>query len=282
LVILSWGLPNDGERMSFDFTDKSVLVTGAAHGFGRAIALAFVARGARVWACDVNGDGLAETMRLANRESGGMITRGHLETRTVDVTDREAVAALVAEAEEGATRALEGTGAIDILVNNAGGVLGQVGRPLEQVTAEEWRTIFAVNVDAAFALAQLAAPGMKRSRSGRIVNISSGAGLGVSLTGIQAYAAAKAAQIGLTRQLAHELGAWGITVNNVAPGFVRSNPTTERQWQSYGDKGQRELVERIALKRLGTPEDIANAVLFFASPYAGWVTGQVLSVDGGK
>jgi 3-oxoacyl-[acyl-carrier protein] reductase len=282
MAILSWGLPNDGGSMSFDFTDKTVIVTGAAHGFGRAIALAFVARGARVWACDVNGDGLAETIRLASSESGGMTTRGHLETRTVDVTDREAVAALVAEAEDGAARALEGTGAIDILVNNAGGVLGQVGRPLEQVTAEEWRAIFAVNVDAAFALAQAAAPGMKRARSGRIVNISSGAGLGVSLTGIQAYAAAKAAQIGLTRQLAHELGAWGITVNNVAPGFVRSNPTTERQWQSYGEKGQRELVERIALKRLGTPEDIANAVLFFASPYAGWVTGQVLSVDGGK
>ena len=91
-----------------------------------------------------------------------------------------------------------------------------------------------------------------------------------------------AAQIGLTRQLAHELGAWGITVNNVAPGFVRSNPTTERQWDSYGEEGQRKLVEGIALKRLGSPDDIAHAVLFFASGYAGWVTGQVLSVDGGR
>ena len=97
-----------------------------------------------------------------------------------------------------------------------------------------------------------------------------------------AYAAAKAAQIGLTRQLAHELGPWGITANNVAPGFVRSNPTTERQWQSYGEEGQRGLVESIALKRLGSPSDIANAVLFFASDLAGWITGQVLSVDGGK
>lgn len=104
----------------------------------------------------------------------------------------------------------------------------------------------------------------------------------MSLTGIQAYASAKAAQIGLTRQLAHELGPWGITVNNIAPGFVRSNPTTERQWQSYGEDGQRQLVERIALRRLGSPDDIAHGVLFFASDYAGWVTGQVLSVDGGK
>ena len=71
-------------------------------------------------------------------------------------------------------------------------------------------------------------------------------------------------------------------MNNIAPGFVRSNPTTERQWASYGEEGQRALVDRIALKRLGTPDDIAHGVLFFASEYAGWITGQVLSVDGGK
>jgi 3-oxoacyl-[acyl-carrier protein] reductase len=169
-----------------------------------------------------------------------------------------------------------------VLVNNAGGVLGQVGRPLETIAPAEWNTIFAVNVTGAFYCSQAVAPAMKRARQGRIVNISSRAGLEISLTGIQAYAAAKAAQIGLTRQLAHELGPWGITVNNVSPGFVRSNPTTERQWQSYGEEGQRRLVESIALKRLGAPEDIAHAVLFFASDYAGWITGQVLSVDGGK
>jgi 3-oxoacyl-[acyl-carrier protein] reductase len=167
-------------------------------------------------------------------------------------------------------------------VNNAGGVLGQVGRPLEQITPEEWRAIFDVNVTGAFYFSQAVAPGMKAARSGRIVNISSGAGLGISLTGIQAYAAAKAAQIGLTRQLAHELGPWGITVNNIAPGFVRSNPTTERQWESYGAEGQRALLDRIALKRLGTPDDIAHGVLFFASEYANWITGQVISIDGGK
>jgi 3-oxoacyl-[acyl-carrier protein] reductase len=78
------------------------------------------------------------------------------------------------------------------------------------------------------------------------------------------------------------LGPWGITVNNIAPGFVRSNPTTERQWEAYGTEGQQALVEQIALKRLGAPEDIANGVLFFASTYAGWISGQVLSIDGGK
>ena len=258
------------------FDGQAVIVTGAGHGFGRAIALAFAERGARVWACDINAAALAETAALggAGVMTPGVETPG-IETRIVDVTDPGAVVAFVREAEAAA-------GHVDVLVNNAGGVGGQVGRPLEEVSAEDWRALFAINVDAAFTFAQAVAPGMKRAGAGRIINISSGAGLGVSLTGIQAYASAKAAQIGLTRQLAHELGAWGITVNNVAPGFVRSNPTTERQWQSYGEAGQRALVERIALKRLGTPEDIAHAVLFFASSYAGWVTGQVLSVDGGK
>jgi 3-oxoacyl-[acyl-carrier protein] reductase len=253
------------------FDDATVIVTGAGHGFGRAIALAFAERGARVWACDVLDDELAETARLAGASDGSCTAR------RVDVTDRDAVLAFVAEAE-GASA----SGAADVLVNNAGGVLGQVGVPMEEVTPQAWRALFEVNVDAAFACSQAVVPGMKRAGAGRIVNISSGAGLGVSLTGIQAYASAKAAQIGLTRQLAHELGPFGITVNNVAPGFVRSNPTTERQWQSYGEAGQRALIERIALRRLGTPDDIAAAVVFFASPYAGWVTGQVLSVDGGR
>jgi 3-oxoacyl-[acyl-carrier protein] reductase len=137
-------------------------------------------------------------------------------------------------------------------------------------------------VTGAFNCIQAAAPAMKAHRYGRIVNISSGAGLSTSLTGIQAYASAKAAQIGLTRQLAQELGPWGITVNNVAPGFVRSNPTTEKQWASYGAEGQKRLVESLYLKRLGSAEDIANAVLFFVSDLSSWVTGQILSVNGGR
>ena len=255
--------------MNIEFSGKTVIVTGAAHGFGRAIALAFAQRGAHVWGCDLLLNELHETAQLAASAPGSIQVRG------VDVTDGAAVQAFVAEATHAAGR-------VDVLVNNAGGVLGQVGRPLEEVSAADWDGIFAVNVTAAFTFAQAVAPGMKAARRGRIVNISSGAGLGVSLTGIQAYASAKAAQIGLTRQLAHELGPWNITVNNIAPGFVRSNPTTEKQWQAYGEDGQRALVERIALPRLGSPEDIAHAVLFFASDYAGWVTGQVLSVDGGK
>jgi 3-oxoacyl-[acyl-carrier protein] reductase len=237
---------------------KTVVVTGAAHGFGRAISVAFAERGANVWACDVIEDELRETGKVCT-------------TRVVDVRDRRAVDAFVAEA-----------GRVDILVNNAGGVLNQVGRPLEEVTPEQWQSIFDVNVTGAFYCAQAVAPGMKAARTGRIINISSGAGLGISLTGIQAYASAKAAQIGLTRQLAHELGPWGITVNCIAPGFVRSNAATERQWESYGAAGQRALIDGIALKRLGTSEDIAHGVLFFASEQANWITGQVLAIDGGK
>jgi 3-oxoacyl-[acyl-carrier protein] reductase len=251
--------------MNIEFTGKTAVVTGAGHGFGRAITLALASRGAKVWACDI----LAEEVAATQREC---LEQGwQCEARSVDVTQPDQVQALVKE-----------VGRVSILVNNAGGVLGQVGRPLEEVTPEQWNAIFAVNTSGAFYFAQAVAPGMKEARYGRIINISSGAGLGISLTGIQAYAAAKAAQIGLTRQLAHELGPWNITVNNIAPGFVRSNPTTERQWQSYGEEGQRALVEGIALKRLGTVEDIAHGVLFFASDYASWITGQVLSIDGGR
>ena len=255
--------------MNIAFSGKTAIVTGAAHGFGRAISLAFATRGASVWACDVLEDEVLETQRLCAAAGGSCVAR------LVDVSDKNAVDAFVTDASAA-------TGRVDILVNNAGGVLGQVGRPLEDVPQADWQNIFDVNVTGAFLFSQAVAPGMKAARAGRIINISSGAGLGVSLTGIQAYASAKAAQIGLTRQLAHELGPWGITVNNIAPGFVRSNATTERQWQSYGADGQRELVDRIALKRLGTPEDIAYGVLFFASDFANWITGQVISIDGGK
>lgn len=248
--------------MNISFEDKVVIVTGAAHGFGRAIAQGFASRGATVHACDVNTEGLEETVQVC-----GSRARAH----HLDVGQRAQVQDVLSE-----------IGDVDVLVNNAGGVRGQVGRPIEEISEEDWRTIFDVNLSGAFFMAQAVAPGMKRKKAGRIINISSGAGLGISLTGIQAYASAKAGQIGLTRQLAHELGPWNITVNNVAPGFVRSNPSTEKQWDAMGEEGQARLLQNIALKRLGTADDIAAMVMFFASDFAGWVSGQVISVDGGK
>jgi 3-oxoacyl-[acyl-carrier protein] reductase len=247
--------------MRIGFEDRRVLVTGAGHGIGRGIAQAFAGLGATVLGVDINMAGLKET------------AAGHagLATAPLDVTDATAVPRVVA-----------GFGQVDILVHSAGGVCGQAGKPAEAVTPGEWQAILAVNLTGAFLMAQAVIPGMKAAGHGRIVTISSGAGLGVSLTGIQAYAAAKAGEIGLTRQLAHELGPFGITVNSVAPGFVRSNPTTERQWEAYGAEGQARLIEGIALRRLGSVADIVNAVLFFASDQAGWISGQTLSVDGGK
>ena len=252
--------------MELDFGGKSVLVTGGGHGLGREICQTFRRFGAEVWTCDLDLPELEETRAGCP---------GGCHIRVVDVRARDAVAGLVESASES-------SGRVDVLVNNAGGVAGQVGKPLEEVAPEEWRVIFAINLDGAFNLSQAVAPGMKEAGWGRIVNISSGAGLRASLTGIQAYASAKAGLIGLTRQLAHELGPAGITVNCVAPGFIRCNPTTERQWQAYGREGQERLLASIATRRLGRPEDIANAVAFFASDRASWITGQTLSVDGGR
>ena len=252
--------------LSISLAGQTALVTGAAHGFGRAIAKLLVDAGATVWGGDVLEDELEETRRLCGERC---------QVRRLDVTDRAAVRAFV-------QAALGAAGRLDILVNDAGGVLGQVGRPIEEISGPQWQAIFDVNVTGTFNCIQAAVPAMKARRYGRIVNISSGAGLRTSLTGIQAYAAAKAAQIGLTRQLAQELGPFGITVNNVAPGFIRSNPSSEKQWDSYGAAGQQRLVDSLHLKRLGGADDIAKAVLFFVSDLSPWVTGQILSVDGGR
>ena len=251
--------------MEITFPGRTVLVTGAVRGIGRAIAHTFAAEGARVHAADIERDALAEVAREALPGGGGS-----LETHALDVTDREAVESLVGR-----------IGPVDIAVHAAGGVRSRPKVPIEEVTEADWRAIQAVNVDGAFHVARAVVPGMKRAGHGRIVVIASKAGLAVSRTGIQSYGAAKAAQIGLVRQLAAELGPFGITVNAIAPGFMPTSPDYQRQWDSYGTEGQRALVESIAMRRLGTPEEIADAVMFLASERAGFITGQVLQVTGG-
>ena len=229
--------------MTEGLTGRTAVVTGTAHGIGAAIAQALSDQGATVRGVDKDVADLASPDAV-----------------------REFFAAI---------------GPVDILVNNAGGVVGQVGRPLEEVTDDDWRQVVDANLTSTFLCTRAVVPAMKERRWGRIVNISSGAGRTVSLTGIQAYASAKAAQIGFTRQMAHELGPFGITVNCIAPGFILSNPTTQRQWESYGEAGQQALVQGIAMRRLGTPEDIANGVEFFVAARSSWVTGQTISIDGG-
>src|SRR5262249_24570931 len=145
--------------MNIDFAERTAIVTGTGHGFNHAISEAFAGASAIVWACDLNADELAVTRQACGAKCEG---------RVVNVADRQAVAALGAEAER--------AGGIDILVNNAGGVLGQVGRPLEEISPADWHAIFDVNATGAFYCAQAVAPAMKRQRRGRIINISSRAG----------------------------------------------------------------------------------------------------------
>ncbi len=244
--------------MQIAFDGKSVLVIGAARGIGRGIVDAFATRGATVWAGDI----------LAEEIAAGA-TDGDVRPVRVDVTDPRSIDAMVATA-----------GVVDVLVYVAGGVRGQVPKPIEDVALDDWRAIVDANLTGAFLCARAVAPLMKKARRGRIVTISSRAGLATSLTGIQSYASSKHGQVGLVKQLSLEMGPFGVTVNSVAPGFLRTSPDYERQWASYSERKQKSFVEHIAMRRMGTPEDIAHAVLFLASDYASWITGQVLPVTG--
>jgi 3-oxoacyl-[acyl-carrier protein] reductase len=226
-----------------DLSGMTAVVTGTAQGIGR---------------------------EIADRLEGSGATVHRVDKDTVDLSDRAAVDAF-----------FERVGTVDILVNDAGGVVGQTHTPIDELDDEAWDAVISANLTTTKNCTRAAARIMKQRGYGRIVMISSGAGRSVSLTGVQAYTTAKAGQIGFTRQMAHELGPFGITVNCIAPGFVLSNPTTQKQWESYGEAGQQALLERIATRRTGTPGDIARGVEFFVAPDAGWVSGQTISIDGG-
>src|SRR5476651_2265080 len=242
--------------MLIRFDGKTVIVAGAARGIGRAIVRAFAADGANVVACD---------RLLGEIEKAERVT-----ALSVDVTDPASIEAVVAKA-----------GPVDVLVYVAGGVLGQRPKPLEEVQPEEFAGIVDVNLKGCFLFARAVAPGMKKAGTGRIVTISSRAGLATSLTGIQSYPAAKHGQIGLVKQLAQELGPFGITVNTVAPGFMATSPDYERQWNNWPAAFRDNFVNTIAMRRQGAPQDIANAVTFLASDHASWITGQTIPVTGG-
>ncbi|MQR02569.1 SDR family NAD(P)-dependent oxidoreductase [Glaciimonas soli] len=250
--------------MNLNFSGKTVAISGVSSGFGVAITKRFLSLGANVFGCDVSDTAFSDLERL-----GAVLAR-------VDLTNSSSASAWIEDVENSSS------GVVDVLINNAGGVAGQTKKPIEQLTDEEWRVVIDINLGSTFSLCRAVVPGMKRTRSGTIVNISSGAALQASMTGIQAYCAAKHAVLGLTRQLAHELGPFGIRANTVAPGFIVTNEATQKQWDAYGQEKQKVLLEQIALRRLGTADEIADAVLFFASNLSTFINGQVLSIDGGK
>lgn len=231
--------------------DGTAVVTGASSGIGEAIALRLLESGRTV---------------IAMQRRPPRIQHAHLQFRAVDLAD---AAAVRAAADEIAARH-----SVRFLVNNAG-----VNRPgtLEQATTEDLDYAIAVNVRAAMVLIQAFAPSMRAAGFGRIVNISSRAALGK--TGRTVYSAAKAGLIGMTRTLCLELAADGITVNAVAPGpvgtelFDRGHP--------LGSEKRQHVIDSIPVKRVGTPDDIARAVVFLLSPESGYITGQTLFVCGG-
>jgi NAD(P)-dependent dehydrogenase (short-subunit alcohol dehydrogenase family) len=249
------------EYPSFDLDGQVALVTGASRGIGRDLVLALAHAGAHVVAAGRSQDDVAAVVEEA-RAAGGQA-----ETAELDLTDRASIERAV---EETVTR----SGRLDILVNNAG--LGTNHDALD-ATEEEWDELFDVNVRGLFFACQSAARRMVEQRHGRIINMASQAGL-VGIPRHAAYSASKGAVIALTKVLALEWAPFGITVNSVAPTFIRTPGTAERLDQPAF---LADVLERLPVGRVGTTTDVAGAVIYLASPAASLVTGTVLVVDGG-
>lgn len=240
--------------------DKVAIVTGAGRGIGLGVARAFAREGARVALCDIDAELLSGA--LAEIESVG----GEALVFAMDVTDRMQIHTVVQDV-------LERWGAIDILVNNAG--IYEV-LPVEEITEEQWDRLLAVNLKGAFLCCQAVIPAMKSQGRGRIINIASSAGKTGGLLAGAHYSVSKAGLMCLAKQLARELGPHGITVNAVAPGRI-DTPMI----RIATDEENEAFRLQTPLRRLGTAEDVANAVLFLASEEASFVTGEIMDVNGG-
>ena len=249
------------EYPSFDLDGQVALVTGASRGIGRDLVLALAHAGADVVAAGRSIDDVAGVAEEARGEGG------RAEAVELDLTDRESI-------ERAVEDCVARSGRLDILVNNAG--LGTNHDALD-ATEEEWDELFAVNVRGLFFACQSAGRRMVERRHGRIVNMASQAGL-VGIPRHAAYSASKGAVIALTKVLALEWAPFGITVNSVAPTFIRTPGTAERL-----DRPEflADVLERLPVGRVGTTTDVAGAVIYLASPAASLVTGTVLVVDGG-
>jgi 3-oxoacyl-[acyl-carrier protein] reductase len=239
-----------------DFSDQVAVITGSARGIGLAIAERFAAAGAKVVICDIDEAGVAEA---AARLGGGALGI------KADVTSASEVAALF-------DTTVKELGRVDVVVNNAGITRDKL---MLRMKEEDWDMVLDINLKGSFLVTKTASRIMMKQRSGRIVNISSVVGL-TGNAGQANYSASKAGLIGLTKSAAKELAARGITVNAVAPGFIETEMT-----RAMPEAAREEFLKQVLISRPGTPDDIASAVMFLASDQASYITGQVLTVDGG-
>ncbi len=242
-----------------DLNGQVAIVTGASQGLGQAMAAELAANGATVVCVARNVDKLGAA--VGGIEQAG----GRAEASPCDVTDSASVDQLV-------ERVVEKHGRLDVLVNNAGITRDTL---MPRMSDEEWDDVIATNLRGAFLFARAASRVMMRARYGRIINISSVSGL-IGNPGQTNYSASKAGLIGMTRSLSRELAKRKVTVNAVAPGFIESEMT-----RTLGDAILTEAKKRIPARRLGKAQEVAGAVLYLASPAAAYVTGQVLTIDGG-